>query len=524
MLNRIIVSFIFVVSLVIAQSTQDAIRVRRIYNIRNQQTIDNRSETTARMNMHTFLCAGTVSWSCQLQYSDVSSSGPWSNFVEPSSLVTNASVNGNGSGFGYHPYIRISTTGTVTLTDYAGIKDVFLNRNTQSVSGILDYKSDIGGGPFVWDGTNSIWKPGGVIGDSKFVRFSGDEGPPTWPPLDSPYVFGRKISTSSDIGNFKNTMSIIQHSLFSTGTPAALYVEHDSDIQSSYGTTAIYARFNKSSLSSDVSFASHAEVFCDDCGGAMAAFNGEAVLSANSTKPVEIFGQVLQAGLLGSGVTTTAHSVIGQKVIMQYPSGGTNTQGGVWIEVGSGAHTYGLKITQSPSFGSTFAKAIDANGDIDLNTSNFLITNRPSTDAYSVAGLKFNVDGSTLATMGVENDGDISLSSGLLSRGDVTVNTGQRANFNRSSGSAADTAGINFKIDGVSSSILGVDNGNYIVASAGINAGTNTLASIAIAGENGAIVYCSDCNTPASPGAACASGGDGAGAMAMKVRGAWKCF
>lgn len=378
--------------------------------------------------------------------------------------------------------------------------------------------------PFRWDNVNAIWKPGGITGDPKLVRFSGDEGPPTWPALDSPYIFGRKITTSSDIGNFKNTVSIIQNSFFLNGTPAALFVQHDSDIQTSYGTTAIYSRFNKRALSADISFSSHAELSCDDCGGAAAAFNGEISLKSNSSKPVELFGQVLQAGLLDAGVTSHAHSVVGQKVIMQYPTGQTNPQGGIWIEVGSGTHTYGLKITQSPAYGSILNKAIDANGNVDLNTSNFLITNRPSGDAFSVAGLKFNVDGATLATVGVENDGYISLSSGLFSRGDVTVNTGQRVNFNRASGAAVTQAGINFKVDGVSRSVLGVDNSNFITASVGLNPGTNTLSSISAAGSNGATVYCSDCNTPTSPGEACATSGDMAGAMAMRVRGSWRCY
>lgn len=36
--------------------------------------------------------------------------------------------------------------------------------------------------------------------------------------------------------------------------------------------------------------------------------------------------------------------------------------------------------------------------------------------------------------------------------------------------------------------------------------------------------YCSDCDTPGSEGATCTSAGDKAGAMAWRMRGAWKCF
>jgi len=387
----------------------------------------------------------------------------------------------------------------------------------------VNYHTNIQLAPFKWDSTNGIFVPGGIVGDPNLIRFSGYEGPPTWPALDSPYVFGRKISTSADVGNFKNTVSIIQNSFFLTGTPAALYVEHSSDIQSSYGTTAIYGRYYKRPSNSDISMGVHGEVLCDNCGGAAIGMNSEVSIQTNSAKAVEFYGQVIQSALWNA-VTTHAHKAVGQKVIMQYPSSGTNPWGGVWIDVGSGAHTFGLKITQYPWLGSSFVNAIDANGNIDLNTNNFIIMNRSSLDVFSVTGIKFNVDGSTLATIGVENTGYISLSSGLFSRGDVTINTGQRANFNRSNASAPTTSGIKFQINGNLSSYLTTDNDNFVLASTGINQGTNTWGSIASYGSNGAIVYCSNCNTPASPGAACGTGGDNAGAMAMKVRGAWKCY
>jgi len=387
----------------------------------------------------------------------------------------------------------------------------------------VNYRTDIRLAPFTWDKTDTIWKPGGITGDTNLVRFSGYEGPPTWPALDSPYVFGRKITTSSDIGNFKNTVSIIQHSLFSLGTPAALYVEHRSDLGASYGSTAIYGRYYKQPANSDISMGIHGEVFCDDCAGAAIGMNSEVSIQTDSVKTPEFYGQVIQSALWNS-VTTLNHKAVGQKIIMQYPPGGTNPWGGIWIDVGSGQHAYGLKISHSPSYGSIFDKAIIADGDIDLNTDNFLITSRPSASAYSTAGLKFNVDGSTLATIGVENDGYISLSSGLLSRGDVTVNTGQRLNFNRASGAAVTTAGVNFQVDGSSRAVLGVDNSNYVTASVGLNAGTNTLSNISVGGSNGASIYCSDCDTPSSQGAACTAAGDHAGAMAMRVRGSWRCY
>jgi hypothetical protein len=41
---------------------------------------------------------------------------------------------------------------------------------------------------------------------------------------------------------------------------------------------------------------------------------------------------------------------------------------------------------------------------------------------------------------------------------------------------------------------------------------------------DGTQIYCTDCDTPGTPGAACSSSRDKAGAEAHKVRGAWKCF
>lgn len=54
------------------------------------------------------------------------------------------------------------------------------------------------------------------------------------------------------------------------------------------------------------------------------------------------------------------------------------------------------------------------------------------------------------------------------------------------------------------------------------------LGSVAFASlgtpANGYVIYCTNCNTPATPGAACATGGDNAGAEAHRIRGAWACF
>jgi len=41
---------------------------------------------------------------------------------------------------------------------------------------------------------------------------------------------------------------------------------------------------------------------------------------------------------------------------------------------------------------------------------------------------------------------------------------------------------------------------------------------------DGRILYCTDCDIPASQGAPCSSSGDRAGAEAHRIRGAWKCY
>lgn len=55
---------------------------------------------------------------------------------------------------------------------------------------------------------------------------------------------------------------------------------------------------------------------------------------------------------------------------------------------------------------------------------------------------------------------------------------------------------------------------------------TGTGAAFASLGSraNGSFQYCTNCNTPTLPGATCATGGDNAGAWAMRARTTWLCF
>jgi hypothetical protein len=89
------------------------------------QVIDNRSSFTRQNNMHTFCATGTGTWSVQLQYSDSSISGPWSNFTGGLSQVTNTSTLCIGGGYGYHEFIGFSITGSASVS-YTGQKGILV--------------------------------------------------------------------------------------------------------------------------------------------------------------------------------------------------------------------------------------------------------------------------------------------------------------------------------------------------------------------------------------------------------------
>lgn len=74
------------------------------------------------------------------------------------------------------------------------------------------------------------------------------------------------------------------------------------------------------------------------------------------------------------------------------------------------------------------------------------------------------------------------------------------------------------------------DNSAKVATDAFVNASiaaivlqTSTFTALP-AGPNGTIVYCTDCDAPASEGAACSSSSGKAGAEAHYIRGAWACF
>ena len=87
--------------------------------------IDNRG-SLRQNNYHSFCATGTGTWSARLQYSDTAITGPFTNFPDSTALVSQASANCQGSAFAYHAFIKILTSGTITLLNYAASKDYFI--------------------------------------------------------------------------------------------------------------------------------------------------------------------------------------------------------------------------------------------------------------------------------------------------------------------------------------------------------------------------------------------------------------
>lgn len=97
--------------------------------------IDNRSTIIRANTTHTFYATGTGTWSAQVQYSDTAATGPWTNFSNSGSVVSQSSLSPVGNGIGYHAYIRFLISGTTNVS-YRGTKDVYIppqNNNTGSV-------------------------------------------------------------------------------------------------------------------------------------------------------------------------------------------------------------------------------------------------------------------------------------------------------------------------------------------------------------------------------------------------------
>lgn len=117
------------------QSTQQPLTYAAVSNITSTSTvIDNRSSFTRQSDYHGFCATGSGTWSATIQYSDVSSAGPWITFPYGTTAVTNASTTCYGYSFTYKPYIRFLIVGTVSV-NYTGMKSFWLPV-VQSVSSL----------------------------------------------------------------------------------------------------------------------------------------------------------------------------------------------------------------------------------------------------------------------------------------------------------------------------------------------------------------------------------------------------
>jgi hypothetical protein len=75
--------------------------------------------------MHTICSTGSATWSVQLQYSNTASTGPWSNFTNVASTVSNSTPTCVGLAYGNHSWIRLLVTGTATTT-YSAVKQFYI--------------------------------------------------------------------------------------------------------------------------------------------------------------------------------------------------------------------------------------------------------------------------------------------------------------------------------------------------------------------------------------------------------------
>jgi len=127
MKTRLLVTFILAGIVGLSQAVQSTLQVSRLYNITSAaQVIDNRSQYAMGCNYYSFsVTSGTGNWAAQLEYSDISNTGPWTPFTggSPATLVPSVSI---GFANGYHGWVRINTTAGTTVSNFSCSRDYFL--------------------------------------------------------------------------------------------------------------------------------------------------------------------------------------------------------------------------------------------------------------------------------------------------------------------------------------------------------------------------------------------------------------
>lgn len=118
---RLFLSLILVLACGLEAQTTQPIQFGNVVASSTATVIDNRSQAYRRFDYHGFCATGTGTWSVTIQYSDVSSAGPWTSFTGQSVTVTNLSARCNGFGLGYRAFLRFNITGQAVVS-YTGTR------------------------------------------------------------------------------------------------------------------------------------------------------------------------------------------------------------------------------------------------------------------------------------------------------------------------------------------------------------------------------------------------------------------
>ena len=121
-----------------AQTIPQPLQVVRVYNVTSaSQVFDNRSTAAMGCNYFSYYVNSNVgAYTIQLEYSDVSRTGPWTPF--PTSQITNTSFVPIGVGNGYHSWVRLNTLSGSTSSTLSCSKDYFITSSASSISAIAD--------------------------------------------------------------------------------------------------------------------------------------------------------------------------------------------------------------------------------------------------------------------------------------------------------------------------------------------------------------------------------------------------
>lgn len=121
-----------------AQTIPQPLQVVRVYNVTSaSQVFDNRSTAAMGCNYFSYYVNSNVgAYTIQLEYSDVSRTGPWTPF--PTSQITNTSFVPIGVGNGYHNWVRLNTLSGSTSSTLSCSKDYFITSSASSISAIAD--------------------------------------------------------------------------------------------------------------------------------------------------------------------------------------------------------------------------------------------------------------------------------------------------------------------------------------------------------------------------------------------------